>query len=256
MLRRRRTRARRPLVEALEPRVLYSADLNPLWAQPGAAPVGEVRLVDDGSAPAAQAVAVEREQQTRHEIVFVDAGVDNADALISQLQSDDTRSLEVIRLRRDEDGVAQITAALNGRTGIDAVHLVSHGDTGALLLGTSRVDATTLEARAAEIASWSRAFTSDGDLLLYGCDVAQGEGGARFVERLAALTGADVAASTDLTGSAQQGGDWALEFNTGSIETGLAFDAASQASYQAVLANTAPIAVNDTYSTNEDAPLA
>jgi hypothetical protein len=36
------------------------------------------------------------------------------------------------------------------------------------------------------------------------------------------LTGADVTASDDLTGAARQGGDWNLEYSTGSIEAGLA----------------------------------
>jgi len=33
--------------------------------------------------------------------------------------------------------------------------------------------------------------------LLYGCNVAQGEAGVRFIDRLAHYTGADVAASDD-----------------------------------------------------------
>ncbi len=54
--------------------------------------------------------------------------------------------------------------------------------------------------------------------MLYGCDVAADATGQSFVQQLAALTGADVAASTDLTGSSALGGIWSLEFATGSIE--------------------------------------
>lgn len=39
------------------------------------------------------------------------------------------------------------------------------------------------------------------------------------------MTGADVAASTDLTGSALLGGDWTLEASAGSIETTVPFAA-------------------------------
>ena len=44
--------------------------------------------------------------------------------------------------------------------------------------------------------------------------------GVAFVERLSNLTGADVAASTDDTGSEDLGGDWVLEMSTGAIEAG------------------------------------
>jgi hypothetical protein len=46
--------------------------------------------------------------------------------------------------------------------------------------------------------------------------VAQGDAGQAFLDTLAALTGADVAASTDTTGL---GGDWVLEASRGVIET-------------------------------------
>ena len=45
--------------------------------------------------------------------------------------------------------------------------------------------------------------------------------GAEAATTLAALTGADVAASDDLTGSSDQGGDWDLEFKQGQIDNQL-----------------------------------
>ena len=46
-------------------------------------------------------------------------------------------------------------------------------------------------------------------------DQADAELGQAFVADLAALTGADVAASSDATGDAALGGDWELEIGTG-----------------------------------------
>ena len=43
--------------------------------------------------------------------------------------------------------------------------------------------------------------------------------GGSLLDRLGTLTGADVAASDDLTGSARLGGDWDLEYGNGRIET-------------------------------------
>ena len=82
-------------------------------------------------------------------------------------------------------------------------------------IGSTRLDAATLAGRGAEIAGWGRALTDDADLLLYGCDVAATPSGERLLARLGALTGADVAASTDLTGAATLGGNWLMEAQTG-----------------------------------------
>ena len=43
--------------------------------------------------------------------------------------------------------------------------------------------------------------------------------GESFIESISAITGADVAASNDLTGAADQGGDWVLEESVGAINT-------------------------------------
>ena len=105
------------------------------------------------------------------------------------------------------------------KTDLAAVHLVSHGTDGALQLGGTTFDAATLSTRSAEVARWSQAFAADGDLLLYGCNVAGDAWGGTFIDRLALLTGADVAASTDDTGAALLGGNWNLEYATSAIET-------------------------------------
>ena len=47
--------------------------------------------------------------------------------------------------------------------------------------------------------------------------MAEGDAGEAFVGALAEATGADVAASTDDTGSSARGGDWTLEFTSGGV---------------------------------------
>ena len=71
--------------------------------------------------------------------------------------------------------------------------------------------------------------------MLYGCDVAQGDVGQQFIEQLGVLTGADIAASTDLTGAANKGGNWVLEAATGIIESPLAFSTTSLSNYADIL---------------------
>ena len=64
------------------------------------------------------------------------------------------------------------------------------------------------------IGRWESALTADGDLLLYGCDLAVSDEGRTIVRTIGDWTGTDVAASTDLTGSAWFGGDWDLEYRS------------------------------------------
>ena len=42
------------------------------------------------------------------------------------------------------------------------------------------------------IATWCDALTADGDILIYGCDVASSAQGEQLIEALAELTGADL----------------------------------------------------------------
>ena len=66
---------------------------------------------------------------------------------------------------------------------------------------------------------WGSAFSEHGEFLIYGCNLAATETGEAFIETLADLTGANVAASDDLAGSAEQAGDWDLEYHQGDIDT-------------------------------------
>jgi hypothetical protein len=215
----------RPVVEPLEPKLLYSADLPPLVM---AAEASTVAVQD----PVQQASTATRE------IIFIDASVPELTTLQRDLaaQAEAGRDVEVIVIRADEDGLARITDTLTGRQDVGAVHLISHGDDGKVQLGQTVLDTPTLLQRASEIALWGSAFAPDGDLLIYGCDVAASANGQALVQDLAALTGADVAASSDSTGQQALGGDWALEVATGGIEHGSALSAQAQAEWGHTLA--------------------
>ena len=122
-------------------------------------------------------------------------------------QRGDGADIEIVQLRADADGLPQIGDVLANEQDLDAIHIVSHGSDGALEIGSTRLDAARLAVDAESVARWGQALSVDGDLFLYGCDVAQGAAGQAFVQNLAQLTGADVAASTDKTGSTPR---WAV----------------------------------------------
>ncbi|MFN2310386.1 MAG: DUF4347 domain-containing protein, partial [Gammaproteobacteria bacterium] len=134
------------------------------------------------------------------------------------------------------EGVDQISRILDEYSGLAAVHLVSHGSAGELQLGSGRLDAQTLASARADIAGWGRALAADGDLLLYACDLAGNAEGRALVGELAALTGADVAASDNLTGNALRGGDWVFEYQVGEVTAGVVFGTSLQAQWGGTLA--------------------
>jgi hypothetical protein len=160
------------------------------------------------------------------EIAFIDAGISNAGSLTSQFKPGTE-----VHLLSSGDAIEQITQILAHRSNISAVHIVSHGSDGALQLGHETVD--DLSQYDDDLRLWSKSFTEDADILLYGCNVAENKSGKSFVNQLSQLTGTDVAASDDLTGNAALGGDWDLEYQTGNIETVTVADP----TYQGTLAN-------------------
>ena len=149
------------------------------------------------------------------QVVFVDANADNAQQLIDGIDP----SYEIHIIDAGQDGVAFMASVLEGRSGIDAVHIISHGQSGQLQLGDAMVDAASIAGSQAQ--SWGQiggSLADAGDILIYGCDFGEGRLGSLTVDALAKATGADVAASDDDTGSAGLGGDWDLEVSAGTVE--------------------------------------
>lgn len=235
----RPTMASTPLMRALEPRIMFDA------AVAGTA-VHEIAVHTDHGAPTHQEAQVEPRHDTavkdtaatqappRKEVVFVDTRAPDYQALLQGV----AHGTEVILLSTDKDGVQQIADALAGRSGIDAIHIVSHGDSGVLLLGNGPLFEGNLAQYSAQLSGIGKALSPDGDILLYGCEVGAGREGQAFVSRLAGLTGADIAASDDNTGSTAKGGDWDLEIATGQITTSNALNLSRLGSYDHLLVTT------------------
>ena len=175
-----------------------------------------------------------------------------------QEQQDAGRLLDIYLLDPQRDGIAQIGEVLEGYQNLDAVHIVSHGNTSGLQLGGTWLNNASLYSNADAISAWGTALSEDADLLIYGCDLAATAEGVQFVNSLAQLTHSDVAASDDLTGSSLQGADWDMEYLNGSVEVSIAFSPLTQESWNGLLLgnNVAPtVNVPGTQGTGEDTPL-
>jgi hypothetical protein len=165
-------------------------------------------------------------------LVFIDAALPDVQTLLAGVSPTD----EVYLLNPNGNEMAQITSVLAGRSGIQSLQIFSHGSDGALQLGNTSLNTANLIDYAGVLQSWAGSLSADADILLYGCNLATDGIGQSFVSQIAALTGADVAASTDLTGSMALGGNWNLEFSTGSIEASNFLSDWAQTAYQNVLA--------------------
>lgn len=238
---------------ALEQRFMFDAAAVSAVTDPQYTPEAthtDAPAVDGGLASLAEAAAVAAPEGGktvepsvnggRKEVVFVDTRVTDYQTLLAGLTLD--AGVEVVLLDGSKDGLQQMADHLSGRNGIDAIHVFGHGDAGKVQLGTLWLGNGNLESQSELLAAIGQALTADGDILLYGCDTGAGSNGATFVQSLAELTGADVAASNNATGAASQGGDWQLEIHQGSIET----TALQASSYEGLLATI----VTESFSTN------
>ncbi len=167
-------------------------------------------------------------------LVFIDSGVADKQTLLDALGP----NTEAIAIEGDRDGIDQIIEAIEGRTGIESIHILSHGSSGKVQLGTTELDADTLDAYLPQWQKLRAALQEGADILLYGCNVGASDTGIAFLQKLAEVTGADIAASDDLTGSAELQGNWTLEVSQGNIETPLPFQSEAIANYNSLLATT------------------
>lgn len=147
------------------------------------------------------------------ELVFIDQALPDLAILLAGIRP----GAEVVFLDPNRDGIEQITETLRGRKGIKTLHILSHGQAGSLSLGRRVLNRENLPEYADLLAKWKSSLADDADILIYGCEVAAGLEGRLFIEQIARLTGADIAASTNLTGYAKAGADWILEAAAGSV---------------------------------------
>ncbi|MEA4841854.1 MAG: DUF4347 domain-containing protein [[Clostridium] symbiosum] len=149
------------------------------------------------------------------EIVFVDDALEDYKMLMDSIPE----GVRVVVLDGKKDGIEQMAEYLKNKNDLDAIHIISHGGAGEISVGTAVLNSQTMGSYLEKLDIIGQSLKENGDLLLYGCDVASGGLGKQFVENVARITDADVAASEDETGSAAQGGNWILEFQSGIIDT-------------------------------------
>ncbi|MBC9783577.1 DUF4347 domain-containing protein [Heliobacterium chlorum] len=163
------------------------------------------------------------EAHAKHgEIAFIDRAITHPLLVEQSLPP----GVEAVFLESERDGIEQIADTLRDRHDVRAIHIISHGAPGKVFLGKGSLSAANLSTYREQLASIGAALGKDGDILIYGCDVARGEAGKAFISQVADATSAHIAASDDATGAKALHGNWNLEAKTGSIGVaGLAIEA-------------------------------
>lgn len=247
------SRMARPMIEALEPRLLFSAvadvalfddqhtDLHYLAEAAANLDLSQVYAAHTDAAALADLPQLPDEQQSApppmHQIVFVDTSVTDYQRLVDDIYQNH-KDAQIIYLDPTLNGVDQVSQALANFTGLDAVHFISHSQAGVLELGNQVVNTNNLDQFSQQISNWQNSLSESADILFYGCDLAANAQGLALMDRLAELTKADIAASDDITGHKNLGGDWLLEQHRGSIEAGVIVSAVAQADWQGTLVDT------------------
>ena len=260
------SRHRRPLIEALEPRLLFSA-------------TADIAVFDDGNSDAqylaqaateidlasiyapteplmfagqGDALAIMSYESSPgaiasvSRVVFVDTTINDYETIVGDIQKQYSASeLAIIYLDPQQNGIEQITSALTQYAQLGAIHIISHGSAGAVEIGQTTLSDNTLFQYEDDLLAWGKALSEDGDILLYGCDLAADPKGQLLIERIAELTAADVAASDDITGHESFNGDWDLEYQVGQVEAPVLVSTQLQQSFVGALAVTQFINIQD-----------
>lgn len=173
-------------------------------------------------------------EATPQTIAFIDTGLQDywklSDSLIP--------TTETVILHAHQDGVEQITALLMPNSYIDSVHLFAPGAPGGLKLGNTYLSLKTLEHYRSDLESWftlAQLCDRSPSLAIYGCDVAAGEVGSRFIRQLHELTGASLAASFSRVGHPTLGANWNLERQMGQERPPWVLDSQRLDAYHATL---------------------
>ncbi|QOL49120.1 cadherin domain-containing protein [Massilia litorea] len=148
------------------------------------------------------------------EIVFIDSAVPDLNDLLGWMLP----GVEKVVLPAMQPPVAAMANSLRNRSGIDAIHIIAHGQPGEIAFASGPLSLDTLEEAVTDLGTIGDALEDGGKVLVWSCGTAKGERGGIFLDALAAVIGAPVAAATGLVGSAERGGRWDLDAWSDSAE--------------------------------------
>ncbi|SET22702.1 Calx-beta domain-containing protein [Nitrosomonas marina] len=171
-------------------------------------------------------------QVKTQKLLLVDAGVPAAETLLVDMRP----GYQIVQLTADSDAVSQITDALTEHAPVSELTLLSHGQPGQLEFANHPLDLAALNKRESELTEWRNMLTDNATIAIYACQLAAGKIGQTFIERLGELTGAKIAASSQVIGKVEGGSNWFLDCFTKPFEVLMPFGLFATEKYQYSLA--------------------
>ena len=187
--------------------------------------------------------------ESKTALYVVDKAVHDYEVLIQSL---DLQASDELVLIDSDSGLNEISSAVLRHSELSELHIFTHSEGSGLRLGADVLDFNSAGENADLLGQWASALTVDADVMLYGCNLAATVEGIAFVDLLSQLTGADVAASTNLTGADEYNADWVLEYRSGEIETDIEQTTRSLSDWNGVLANIVVTTEMDVLDGNTD----
>ncbi|TVQ42496.1 MAG: DUF4347 domain-containing protein [Gloeocapsa sp. DLM2.Bin57] len=154
-------------------------------------------------------------------LLLIDAQIPHYQTLLGEIP----RDIEIFVITEGINPIAYLA-----KKKIKTLHLVSHGSPGYLYLGNLKLNIHNLHQYATQLQQWRIE-----EIIIYGCKVAATQVGKAFINQLHKLTGANIAASTTLTGNSAQGGNWNLEVTRGDVNPKIIFSQEVITAYPGVL---------------------
>uniref|UniRef100_UPI00056C11E0 DUF4347 domain-containing protein n=1 Tax=Anaerovorax odorimutans TaxID=109327 RepID=UPI00056C11E0 len=180
------------------------------------------------------------EKQERKILTVIDTSLEDWELL-----RDGVKEGEILLLDGKNDPLDAILSKLEAMKKVDCLNIISHGTSGELKFKNGAIDIEELEKDKDKWQKLSGYLSKDGDIQLFGCNVAKGEEGKNFITKLAQVTGADVAASINPTGAEDKGGDWTLEAVVGDVASKPPFTKEAMGKFIKILWPTSICSYND-----------
>lgn len=249
-------------MDELEPRILMSASLEGLLVNDNFHEINDINYTE----PSEHLIIAENEtfisdeinDGVRHELVIVNSNTPDFQFLVDDFLKQQSNELQfdILILNNNQNGIEQITTALNNYQNLDAVHIITQGNNDQVQLGDSNLSYDNIDAYSRDIANWGNALSQNADFLIYGSNLSSSDTGLSLIDSLSVLTGADISENEDLSRTEKSNGDLGSEYKYGNIGANTTFNLEAQQNWNPALAswavNDTLTDINNTVVTNED----
>lgn len=143
-------------------------------------------------------------------IAIVDTNIRNYEQLISYIE----QNTIIETIPDNSNGIDIMINTVKKYNNINSLHILSHGFSGIAILGNSKLTEESISDYS-YLNEIHTHFAQNGEILMYGCNLAAYDKGYNFINKLADVTKLTVTASMNIVGHKSLRGSWDLNYSTG-----------------------------------------